>query len=135
MLARSGNVIARRKFLHDFDGCGESSPGKYSLKQIVAQYQAFGNPAFERALEGINVVDALADIRTLLEQILINIGNGKSIWIETVGAGEGALEQRPRASDGQRRRHARLKNAVPFHDAAKARVETRAVERMGHLSD
>ena len=72
--------------------------GESALQQIVAQHRALGNPAVERSLEGIDVVDALADVRAFVEQVLIDIGYGKGIGIEAARARKRALEQRSLAA-------------------------------------
>ena len=85
-------------------------------------------------LEGIDIVDPLADVRALSEKVLIHIGNGPSIRIDARLGGEKPGEPRL-TSAGQTHAHARLENAVAFDDASELRIETRTIQRMGHRAD
>src|SRR5207302_3317283 len=128
MLSRGSHAVARRKFLDHFDIGGEAGAREYALQQIVAENGALRDLSGESTLKDIDFVNSLAGIGALVEQILINIGNRERIWIEAVGAREHALIQRSLVSDGQRRRHAGLKDAVPVRHQAAARIEAGPVE-------
>ena len=114
----AATVVAGRKFLDDLDVGRQAGAREYAFQQIVAEDRVFGNLAFQRRFEDVDFVDPLAAIGAFFEQILIDVGNRERIGIQPVGAGKHALEQRSFAADGQRRRHARLKNAVTVHDHA-----------------
>ena len=118
MLARRRDVVARGKFLDHLDVGGQAGAREDAFQQIVAENRVFRNLAFERGLEDVDVVDSLAAIGAFLEQVLIDVGNRERIGIEPVGAGKDALKQRTFAADRQRRRHARLQDAVALHDQA-----------------
>jgi len=135
MLPSGGDVVARGKFLDHFDVGGEARVGEDALEEIVAEQRVVGDAAAERGLEDVDVVDSLAVVRAFAEQILIHVGDGESVGIDTGAAGEHALEDRALAAGRQRRRDARLKHPVSFADAAIVRVEARRVQRMRHLAD
>ena len=135
MLSRGSHAVARGKFLDHFDIGGEAGAREYALQQIVAENGALRDLSGESTLKDIDFVNSLAGIGALVEQILINIRNRERVGIEAVGAGEHALIQRSLVSDGQRGRHARLKNAVTVRHQAAARIKAGPVERVGHLAD
>ncbi len=108
MLACDFHLIARGKFLHDLDIGSQSGTGENAFQKIVAENGIFRNAVVECALEGIDFVDALADERAFLEDILIDVRNREGIGIESVGTGESPLEQRAFGADGQAGRDARL---------------------------
>jgi len=75
MLARSGYVISRRKFLNDLDVGNQTGARKYSLEEIVAEQRVLGYTAGQRGVEGVDVIDALAGIRAFTEEILVDVGD------------------------------------------------------------
>ena len=103
MLPGGGDVIARWKFLDDLDVRDQSGAREDSLEQVMTQKRVVGNAAAQRGFENIDVVDALAAVRTFAEQILVHVGNCKRIRVDAARAGEDALENRssrPVGSDG-----------------------------------
>ena len=112
VLARHLDIVARGKFLHQLDVGGQCGAREHAFEQIVAQDGVFGNLLQQCAFKGIDVVDALADKRTFLEQVLIDVGNRKGIRVQPIGARKSPLEQRTLRSDRQGRRHARLEDAI-----------------------
>ena len=118
MLARRGNVVPRWKLLDDLDVGDQSGAREDPLQQVVTQERVLGNPPFERGLEDVDVVDALAGVGTFPEEILVHVGNGEGVRVDAARAGEDALEQRSLATGGQRRRDARLQHRVPLDHAA-----------------
>ena len=94
MLARRGDVVARGKFLDHLDVGGQTGAGENAFKQIVAENRVDRNAPIERRVEGIDVVDAFADIGALVVKVLIDVGDDDGIGIEPRGSGEHALEQR-----------------------------------------
>jgi 3',5'-cyclic AMP phosphodiesterase CpdA len=88
----------------------------------------------QRLLEGVDVVDALADERALAEQVLVDIRDGARVGIDARLAAEQlriARAIRPRQAGG----HARLQDAVTGHHPAFCRVVAGAVQRMRHGAD
>src|SRR5205814_1357845 len=76
MPARRGSyVVSRRKLLNDLDVGNKTGARKYPFEQIVAEQRVLGYTAGQRGVEGVDVIDALAGIRTLTEQILVDVGH------------------------------------------------------------
>ncbi len=135
MLASCGDLVARREFLDDLDVGGQARAREDPLQEIMAEDGVIRNPAGQRSLENVDIVDSLADIRAFLEEVLVDVRDRERVRVETVRPGERALIQRSLAADRQRGRHARLKNAVALPDKASLRVKVRTVERMRNLAD
>ena len=51
------------------------------FKQIVTQQVIFGDLVVQAFLEGVYIIDALADEISLAEQVLIDIGYGAGIQV------------------------------------------------------
>jgi hypothetical protein len=134
MLARDRDVVAGGEFLDDLDVRDEARAREDAFEQVVAEQRVLGHAAGERRLEGIDVVDALAGIGPLVEQVLVDVGDRARIGIDPAMAREYALEQRALDAHRQRGRDARLEHAVAFDDASRCRIEARSVERMGELA-
>ena len=100
MLACGSDVVARREFLDDLDIGNQTGARKDSLEEIMAEQRAVGYTTGERGLKGIHIVDALAGVRTLTEEILVDIRHGGGIRIDTARAREDALKERTFAADG-----------------------------------
>ena len=97
------------------------APREDALEEIVAQERVLGDPSRERGLEGVHVVDALAGVGALAEEILVHVGDGERVGIDAARAREDALEERALAAGRQRRRDARLQHRVALdHAAARA---------------
>ncbi len=85
-------------------------------------------------LEGVDIVDALADERALAEHVLVGIRDGACVGIDARLAAEQlriARAIRPRQAGG----HARLQDAVTGHHPAFCRVVAGTVQRMLHGAD
>ena len=91
MLALASNVVAGREFLDELNVRGEAGARKNSLEEIMAEQSIFGDTASESCLEGIDVVDALAGLGSLTEEVLIDVRDGRGIGIDTAGAGKDPL--------------------------------------------
>ena len=105
-----------------------------TFDQIVAEH-AFGlQSACQRALEGVHVVDALADEGPFVEEVLVYIGHGARIRVDTC-----IRTVKPRIGRTclrwQRDAHARLHDAVTRHHHALRLVEYRAVQGVIHGTD
>ncbi len=102
-----------------------------ALQQVVTQDAIFGKAILQRALERVDVVDALADERTFAEQVLVDVGDGARIRINPgLGAEEPRIARAIRAR--QAHRHARLHDAVARGHALARGVVVRAVQRVRH---
>ena len=135
MVAQRGDVVARRIGFDDLDVGGEAGAGEHPLEQIVAEQGRVRNPVGENGLEGIDRVDALAGIGTLAEEVLIDVGDGGGIGIDSVGARECALIGRAFVADRKVRSDARLEDRIALDDAPPGGVDNRLVQRMRHLAD
>ena len=135
MLARRGDVVAGGILLDDLDVGDQSGPREDALEQIVAEERVLRNAPRERRLEDVDVVDALAGVGALAEEILVDVGDGERVRIHARRAREDALEERSLAAHRQRRRDARLQHGVALDHAAGAEIEPRTVERVRHLAD
>ncbi len=135
VLAGCGNVVTRRKIFKDFDIGDQPRAGKNTLQQVVAENRAFRDTARKRRLEGIHIVNALAAVGALLEQVLINVGHGRCVWVDAGRAREHALIQRAIARGGKRWRHPGLQHAISLDHTAKHEVKFWPVERVRHFPD
>ena len=63
----------------------------------MAEDAVLGKAAVERALEGIDVVDALADERAFAEQVLVDVGDGARVRIDA-----GLAAEQPRVARAAR---------------------------------
>src|SRR5664280_451627 len=133
VLARCGNIVTRRKVLKDLDIGDQSRAGKYALQQVVAENAAFRDTAGESGLEGIHIVNTLATVGALLEQVLINVGHGGGIWVDAGWAREHALIDRAIPLGRKRRRHSWLQHAITLDHTVRYGIEPRPVERVRHF--
>ena len=93
MLALDGDIITRWKFLNDLDiGC-QAGARENTFKEIVTQQGVFRDATVKRGLESIDIVNPLAGVRALAEQILINIGDRRRVGIHPAGPGKYQLIQ------------------------------------------
>ena len=93
MLAGCGNVITRWKIFKDLDVGDQARASKYALQEVVTENGAFRDTACESGLEGIHVVNTLAAIGALLEQVLIDVGDGRCVGVDAGRTGEHPLVQ------------------------------------------
>ena len=86
MLSRRGDGIAGGKLLHHLDVGREPGAREDTLQEIVAEDGILRNLSLQSGLEAVDIVDSLAAIGTLPEQVLVDVGRGERIGIETIGA-------------------------------------------------
>ncbi len=81
----------------------------------MAEDAVLGEAPVERLLEGIDIVDALADVGAFLEPVLVDVGDGVGIGVD---AGIVAVQARIARAVGAGQTHgdARLQDAVAFGD-------------------
>src|SRR4051812_11223107 len=86
---------------------------------------------FERLFERIDVVDALTDKGPFSEQVLIHIRNGAGVRVD---ARFTSVESRvPRSvGAGQADGHARLQDAIAFHDSLRAGIVPWTIQGVSH---
>ena len=135
MLALGCDIVAGGKFLNQLDIGGEPGARKDTFEEIVAEKRILRHAAWQGGLECVDVVDTLARVGALAEKVLVNIGDGSCIRVHAARAGEDALIERSLSADWERRRDAGLEDCIAVHDPSLGLVETRSVQRMGHLAD
>jgi hypothetical protein len=82
VLPQGGDVVAGGKILDHLDVRDQTSAGKGSLEQIMAEHGVVRHPPRQRPGKGIDIIDALAGVRSLVEQVLIDIRNCRRIGID-----------------------------------------------------
>ncbi|EGF32457.1 hypothetical protein IMCC9480_2462 [Oxalobacteraceae bacterium IMCC9480] len=112
----------------------QACAGIAAFEQVVAENLVIGQPAVERLFKGVDIVDALADERAFVEQILIDIRHGARVRIDAGHAGAEFFVQRG-VGAGQAGGHARLQDAVALGDPLQARIVAGAVQRMRQRGD
>ena len=105
-----------------------------AFEQIVAEQRVLRHAPGQRGFEGVDVVDALADVAALVEQVLIDVGDGRGVGIDADVPGEHPRERRP-VGAGDADTDARLQHPVAFRDAPSRGVESRPVERVRQRAD
>ena len=120
--------------LDDFDVAGQAGAGVGAFDQIVAEQGVAGEAAVEDAMDGVDLVDAFAGEAAFAVEILIGVGDGAGVDVESgfsgvdggeAGAG-GALDADADAG---------LQDAVTGDDDVFLRIDDGAIERMGESSD
>src|SRR5690606_10817160 len=110
MMARNVDIVAGRIIFHHLDIADESRAGIAAFEKVMAEQRVFRDAAFQRRLESIDVVKALAGEGAFAEQVLIGVGHGKDIRIDTAIDREYALQERGFVAGRQRWRNAWLEN-------------------------
>ena len=126
MLARGRHLVVAREPLEELDVGDEPGPGEEALEEIVGELRVLRHAVVERALERVHVVDPLARVDPLAEEVLVHVGHREGIGVDAARAREDELEERAPARLGQGGSHARLEDRVPFHDARPRRDRRRA---------
>src|SRR5208282_6077478 len=75
-------VILRRIFLVQLHIAQQPRPRVAPFQKIVAEYPVLGETPLQRPLERIDVINPLANERTLAEQVLVNVGDNASIRVD-----------------------------------------------------
>jgi hypothetical protein len=129
-------AVCRRVFLLQLRVAQQTGARVAAFEEIVAEDAVVGEAIRERALEGIDVVDPLADEGAFARHVLVYVGHRARIGID---AGLPAVQARvPRALRAREAHaHARLEDGVSArHAFAEARahrgIEARAVQGMRH---
>jgi hypothetical protein len=127
-------AVARRVFLVELHIAQQCRARIAAFEQVVAKDAVLREAIGKRRLERIDVVDSLADERTLAEHVLVHVGppracKGPCPALRVQARVPGA--SRPGEADA----HARLQDSVALGHDASRRVEARAVEGMRHDGD
>jgi len=127
-------AVAGRIFLVQLNVAQQPGAGIAAFQQVVTENAVLGKAPGQGLFEGLDLVDALADERTLLEGILIDVGDGAGIGVDArlaaVQAGIAGL-----ARPGQARTNPGLQDAVAGDDPSQVRVVNRPVEGVDHGAD
>ena len=83
----------RWKLIEELDIGDESCPREDAFKEVMTQQDILRNPPGEGCLKRIYVVDPFADVRTLTEKVLVNVGDGRCVRVNATGAREDFLKQ------------------------------------------
>jgi hypothetical protein len=111
MQATEVGGVVRGVVLVDDHVRDEAGATVQALEQIVAEQRILRHPVAERAAEGVHVVDALADVDALAEEVLIRLRDRARVDVDAGLARELAAEERaPGAS--RRYLHPGLKHRV-----------------------
>ena len=80
--ARNPRQVVAGKIVDDFEVGAERDARKQPFEQVVAQQRVVRHAAVERALERVDVVDALADVAAFAEEVLIHVRHGGRVRVE-----------------------------------------------------
>ncbi len=130
VLTRCRDQVVRRELIEQLDVGHETGTGEDPFEQIMAQQRVLGHTVLHGRVECIDVVDPLAREAPLLEEVLVDVGDGGRVWIDPGGPGEDPLEDRSALFGRKRRRDPWLQDAVALGHPARDIVEVRLVERM-----
>ena len=101
----------------------------------MAQQRVLRDPAIERRLERVDVVDALSGVGSLAEQVLVHVRDGGRVGIHAAGSRERPLVKRALAAHREPGCYPWLQDGVAARDTLLGCVETRPVQRVRHLAD
>ena len=134
VLAAGVGVVAGREVVEQLDVAHEPAAGVVPLDQVVAEDLVLGERPAGGRLEGVEVVDPLAGEAAGLEEIHVDVGDGRRVRVDPRRAGQDARESRPRRPR-QVDAHPRLEDAEPLDDPPLLRVEHRQIQRMRQRAD
>ncbi len=124
-----GEVVVRVALVDDHVA-DQGGTTVHTLEKVVAEHGALRHRVSQAGLEGGHVVEALAGIDALAEEILIRVGDGECVDVQPAVPREYPGEQVPGRSD-RVDLHTRLDNGVARRDRARRAIDHRLVERVG----
>ena len=101
VMANGPDVVPRREFLDDLHIRGEPGAREHALEEIVTEQGRVGRAVGKGGLECVDVVDALSGVGSLPEQILIHVGHGRGVGVDSAHAREDPLKERAFAAGRQ----------------------------------
>ncbi|MDP2966595.1 MAG: hypothetical protein Q8N39_11285 [Pelolinea sp.] len=129
-LAHDLDEIILRVVLDHGDVGNQPGAAHQPFQEVVTEHGILRDTLVYAALEGIHIVYAFANVDALPEQVLIGVGDGKSIQVQSGISSEEARE--PGAICTSRvNLHARLKNSVAGNNLPGCVIERSPVKRMG----
>ncbi len=135
VLPRRRDLVLLRELLEELDVRDEPGAGEEPLEEIVGELGVLRNAIVERPLERVHVVDPLARVDPLAEQVLVDVRHREGVQIDPARTGEDELEEGAPPRLGEHGRHPRLEEGVPLDDARRRGVEAGQVEGMRDRSD
>ena len=75
--------VVGRKLVEELDVGHQSGACEDTLEQVVTEQRVLGYPVVQRRLERVEVVDALAREASLLEEVLIHVGDRGCVWVDS----------------------------------------------------
>ena len=120
--------------LEEYHVAYESRSRVRAFEHVVAQNAVFRESCFDRLSERIDVIDALADERTLAEHVLVDVRDRTRVGIDPRFTRERARVGGP-ISAAHAGTDPWLKNAIAGRDPPAPRIVSRAVQRVRHRSD
>ena len=123
MLPRRRDQVVRRELVEQLHIRDEPGPREHALEQVVAEERVLGDPVRHCRPERVEVVDPLARVAPLTEQILVDVRDRRGVRVDPGRARIAALVDRRVALDGKGRRDPRLEHPVAF--ASRARRPSR----------
>ena len=112
----------------------QARPGESAFDKVVTENAVVRKTGAGGTLEGVHVVDALADEGPLAEQVLVHVGHASGIGVDARFATEQFGIGRQFGA-GQSHTHQGLKNAVARDHALPGGIVHRMVEGVGHSPD
>src|SRR5690242_726762 len=98
MLAARVGAVVRGVVVDDFNVGGESGARVCAFDKVVTEERVAGEALFEHGMEGVDFVNALAGKAALAVQVLIHVGDGTGVNIDSglagVEGGEARLQRR-----------------------------------------
>ena len=129
MLPAGKTGIIERNVFQQLDVRGQADPRVHSFNQVVAE-QCFGRKAVAQdGLECLNVINRFAVVDSLIEVILLDVGHGTAVGVESRSVGEGSCE--PGCSGaGQRDGDPRLDDREAGGADLRTRIDLHLIARM-----
>ena len=132
--ARGERGVARRIIVEHLGGRREGGAGVVAFEQVVGEDGVLGQRPAERVAERVDLVEPLARVDALAEQVHVGIGHGRGVRVEARAAGIDAGKEGLATALG-RDRDARLDDAVAVGHAPGPLGVARPVERVGGRRD
>ena len=134
MLSRGKCEVLRRVVIDQVDIGAQAGTRVNTFEQIVTEQRILRDAIVERGVEGIDIVNALADVTALVEQILIHVRDRRRVRIDSNVSGEDFRERRPVGADDVDA-DTRLQDAVTFRDTTQSLIEPWSVQRVRQRTD
>ncbi len=129
MLAPRVGQVVLGELVEELDIARQAHSHVRALDQVVAEQPLFGESTCQHAAEGPHVVDALAVVGAFAREVLVDVGHGPCVGVDSHRVGEQPAERRG-ARAGQRGAHAGLDDRVRPGEHPAFPVEAGLVERV-----